>query len=82
MLDQVRDRLSGGSRIREEFEGSANWVCVRCGAPLEPAKKKLNYLNKQFETELMCCPVCQKAFIGEPLALGKMLEVEKSLEDK
>lgn len=68
--------------MREEFEGSTNWICVRCDAELAPSKTKLTYLNKDFEAELMCCPVCHKVFIGEPLALGKMLEVEMSLEDK
>ena len=68
--------------MREEFEGSNDWVCCRCAVTLAPRKSKLNYLNSSFEAELMSCPICQKVFIGEPLALGKMLEVEKSLEDK
>jgi rubrerythrin len=68
--------------MREELEGSAKWICARCNATLAPAKTKLNYLNKDFEAELAVCPVCGKVFIGESLALGKMLEVEKSLEDK
>lgn len=68
--------------MREEFEGSADWICARCDVGLTSAKTKLTYLNKDFEAELMRCPVCHKVFIGEPLALGKMLEVEKSLEDK
>lgn len=74
--------IEKGARMREEFEGSANWICVRCEAALTPQKANLYYLNKDFEAELMCCPVCHKVFIGESLALGKMLEVEKSLEDK
>ena len=68
--------------MREEFEGSANWICSRCEAALVPARTKLNYLSKTFEADLMNCPVCHKVFIGEKLALGKMLEVEQSLEDK
>lgn len=68
--------------MREEFEGSANWICARCNVELAPAKTMLTYLNKDFEAELMRCPECHKVFIGESLAMGKMLEVEKSLEDK
>ena len=68
--------------MREEFEGSTNWICARCDVALNPAKTRLSYLKSEFETELMCCPICEKVFIGEPLAMGKMLEVEKSLEDK
>ena len=68
--------------MREEFGESADWVCVRCEAGLSPAKTKLSYRGSEFEVELMRCPVCGKVFVGESLALGKMLEVEKSLEDK
>jgi predicted RNA-binding Zn-ribbon protein involved in translation (DUF1610 family) len=68
--------------MREEFEGSEGWLCVRCAVALAPGKTTLNYLNRDFEVELMRCPNCGKVFIGETLALGKMLEVERSLEDK
>ena len=68
--------------MKEEFAGSTNWNCMRCDVALSPATIKLSYLNSEFEAELMQCPTCNKVFIGEPLALGKMLEVEKSLEDK
>ena len=68
--------------MRVEFEESADWVCVRCDAALLPAKTKLGYRGSEFEIELMRCPGCHKVFVGESLALGKMLEVEKSLEDK
>ena len=68
--------------MREEFAGSLDWVCYRCDVALAPKTTKLNYLNSSFEAELMSCPHCNKVFIGEQLALGKMLEVEKSLEDK
>ncbi|MDR1713578.1 MAG: hypothetical protein LBR39_05440 [Coriobacteriales bacterium] len=68
--------------MKEEFAGSEGWVCAACDLELAPKKVKLNYLKKDFEAELMCCPQCGNVFIGEPLALGKMLDVEKSLEDK
>ena len=68
--------------MRTEFQESSDWVCVRCDASLLPAKTKLGYRGSEFEIELMRCPVCHKVFIDESLALGKMLEVEKSLEDK
>jgi predicted RNA-binding Zn-ribbon protein involved in translation (DUF1610 family) len=68
--------------MREEFAGSEGWLCARCNVALTPGKTTLNYLDRAFEVELMLCPNCGKVFIGEPLALGKMLEVERSLEDK
>ncbi|MDR2108509.1 MAG: hypothetical protein LBP28_03500 [Coriobacteriales bacterium] len=68
--------------MREEFAGSEGWRCLRCDAALVPGKTTLNYLNRDFEAELMRCPTCGKVFIGEALTQGKMLEVERSLEDK
>lgn len=58
------------------------WICDQCNKSLEPEKIKVRYLNANFEVELMKCPSCNIVFIGEDLALGKMLEVEKGLEDK
>lgn len=68
--------------MTQEFEGSTAWQCLRCDKELIQKKVKLNYLGKDFEHELMCCPICGEVFIGEHLALGKMLDVERSLEDK
>ncbi|MFZ5969228.1 MAG: DVU_1557 family redox protein [Bacillota bacterium] len=58
------------------------WVCDKCKKNLELHKVKVRYLEGNFEVELMKCPTCNIVFIGEDLALGKMLEVEKGLEDK
>jgi Zn-finger nucleic acid-binding protein len=58
------------------------WVCDKCNKKLEPKKVKVRYLEGNFEVELMQCPQCKTVFVDEELALGKMLEVEKGLEDK
>lgn len=58
------------------------WLCDKCKKNLELRKVKVRYLEGNFEVELMQCPECKNVFIGEDLALGKMLEVEKGLEDK
>lgn len=58
------------------------WICDKCKKKLELQKVKVSYLGGNFEVELMRCPQCKSVFIGEDLALGKMLEVEKGLEDK
>jgi uncharacterized protein with PIN domain len=68
--------------MSKDLEGSAAWVCAKCNQELTQQKVKLNYLKKDFEHELMCCPSCGQVFVGESLALGKMLDVERSLEDK
>jgi hypothetical protein len=65
-----------------EKEGQANWICARCNVPLESGKVTVSYLGNAFPVDLLKCPGCGLAFIPEDLALGKMAEVERTLEDK
>ena len=53
-----------------------------CDRPLVPTPVKVTYLHSVFNVELMACPGCGFVYVPESLALGKMLEVEKLLEDK
>lgn len=68
--------------MKENGERELPWVCDKCKRKLESRKVKVSYLSGNFEVELMQCPQCKAVFIAEELALGKMLEVEKGLEDK
>jgi hypothetical protein len=40
------------------------------------------YMGSRFEVELPACERCGFILVPEDLALGKMLEVERILEDK
>jgi hypothetical protein len=42
----------------------------------------ITYLESSFPVELLRCPQCGLVYIPEDLAVGKMLQVEKTLEDK
>ena len=68
--------------MKEKVESNLPWICDKCKKELSLNKVKVSYLGGNFEVELMKCPECGAVFIGEDLALGKMLEVEKGLEDK
>ena len=68
--------------MKEKVESNMPWICDKCKKELILNKVKVSYLGGNFEVELMKCPECGAVFIGEDLALGKMLEVEKGLEDK
>lgn len=68
--------------MKEENHNDMPWICDKCKEKLVLQKVKVAYLGGNFEVELMKCPKCNNVFIGEDLALGKMLEVEKGLEDK
>jgi hypothetical protein len=62
-------------------EAPALW-CAKCSVPLEIDKVNISYLGSMFPVDLPKCPKCGQVFITEDLALGKMAEVEKLLEDK
>lgn len=65
-----------------DLSAYAGWLCVDCGEPLVPGKVDISYLGNSFQVELLKCPHCGQVLIPEELALGKMVEVEKALEDK
>lgn len=58
------------------------WLCDKCQEALVLEKVKVRYLEGNFEVELLKCPTCKMVFISDDLAMGKMLEAEKGLEDK
>lgn len=70
--------------MSQYFDLSAyqGWACADCGVLLKPGKVDISYLGNSFPVELLQCPNCGLVFVPEELALGKMVEVEKALEDK
>lgn len=58
------------------------WCCQKCNQLLVPMNTEITYASSSFKLELPGCPQCGFIFIPPELALGKMLEVEKLLEDK
>ncbi|SHK38316.1 DVU_1557 family redox protein [Desulforamulus aeronauticus] len=56
--------------------------CMKCGIVMELGNVEVTYLNSKFPIQLPKCPQCGLVYIPEELATGKMLEVEKALEDK
>jgi hypothetical protein len=67
---------------KEKNPEDKNWLCARCSVSLESGKVNVSYLGSMFPVDLLRCPRCSQVFIPEDLALGKMAEVEKLLEDK
>jgi len=58
------------------------WTCGSCGRPLETVKVAFTYMKGNFEVELPACGACGLVLISEDLALGKMAQAERILEDK
>ncbi|HWR30016.1 MAG TPA: hypothetical protein VN631_09285 [Negativicutes bacterium] len=57
-------------------------ICQKCKVPLESGKVTVQYMESAFPVELPRCPKCGLVYVPETLATGKMMEVEKALEDK
>lgn len=59
-----------------------NIKCRKCNEDLVMSKVNLIYLASEVNTDLPRCPKCGRVYISAELALGKMYEVERALEDK
>lgn len=57
-------------------------ICQKCKIPLEKSPARFAYMGNAFPVELPVCPQCKFVYVPEELALGRVLSVEKSLEDK
>lgn len=66
----------------QDKQTESEWMCSKCGVPLQKGKVNVAYMQGMFPVDLQRCPDCGQVFIPEELALGKMAEVEKLLEDK
>jgi Zn-finger nucleic acid-binding protein len=62
--------------------GQNTWLCAGCGIDLQPGNVTVSYLDNAYPVELLRCPRCGLTWVPEETALGKMAEVEKTLEDK
>ena len=56
--------------------------CHKCGVPLVRSNAVFGYLDNAFPVELPVCPKGGFVYVPEDLAMGKVLSVEKVLEDK
>ncbi len=70
------------SEIKAYSQEDAQWLCQACGQALTPRSVVIAYLGSEFSVEMLCCPDCGMALVSQDLALGRMLEVERLLEDK
>jgi hypothetical protein len=69
--------------LSEQLQPSEeSWICALDQIPLEWGKVRVAYLGSAFPVDMLRCPKCGQVFLPEYLALGKMADVECSLEDK
>lgn len=71
-----------GVHEKESSQETAVWSCSSCGVELRPMKVGFAYMTGNFTIDLPACAACGLVLISESLALGKMAEVERILEDK
>lgn len=67
---------------KDGAEKSGDRKCLRCNLMMSPGKVTISYMGSTFPVDLLKCQQCGQVFIPEDLVMGKMLEVEKTLEDK
>ena len=72
----------GGIHEKSSSRETAVWSCSCCGRELSPMKVGLTYMTGNFEIDLPACAACGLVLVPESLALGKMAEAERILEDK
>lgn len=65
-----------------EVKEANDWSCGACGVNLEFTETEVSYMGSRYPVSLPRCPKCGVVFIPEGLALGKMAEIERILEDK
>ena len=56
--------------------------CEKCDRWLIPQKVKFLYLGNQMEHKVPVCPRCGQIYVSEKLVLGKIVEIERMLEEK
>lgn len=66
----------------ESIDPGTDLICETCGVPMVKKEARFEYLGNAFPVELPVCPSCHFVYVPEDLAVGKVLRVEKSLEDK
>lgn len=74
--------VNDGKTYDTGLDAAEEMVCARCGEPLVSRQVTLSYMASAFPVQLPACPTCGMLYIPEELATGKILHVEKSLEDK
>ncbi len=65
-----------------EIDPQGKLSCRKCGVPLVKGDAVFGYLDNAFPVQLPVCPKCGFVYVPEELAMGKVLSVEKVLEDK
>jgi len=61
---------------------AAEWACSSCNGELALHKVFFTYMKGNFEVDLPACAQCGLVLVPESLAVGKMAEAERILEDK
>jgi len=61
---------------------ATEWTCASCAGELALLKVCFTYMKGNFEVDLPACGQCGLVLVPESLAVGRMVEAERILEDK
>lgn len=62
--------------------GDEQWICARCSAGLVRSGVRITYLGNSFSLDLPVCPGCGSVLVTEDVAMKRIAEAERILEDK
>lgn len=68
--------------VRDQQKEKNEWTCARCSIDLEFAKVQITYVGCGFTIDALRCPQCHLVLVTEDMAVGKLAEAERVLEDK
>jgi hypothetical protein len=74
--------MDDNKKYDAEISASDDVMCAKCGIALVMSPVTFSYLDHAFPVELPACEKCGMIYVPEELAKGKILHVERSLEDK
>jgi ribosomal protein S27AE len=60
----------------------SRWLCGKCKEPLVEDSVQVKYLGNAFSLKMLVCPKCGSVMVSQEMAINKMAEAEKILEDK
>ena len=71
-----------GEKTYYSMDPMGKLKCHKCKKELVRGRAVFSYLGNAFPVELPVCPECGYIYVAEELAVGKVLSVERRLEDK
>lgn len=75
-MDTQEKAMEQESAVKER-----RWICGRCKRPLEVESVPTRYAHGGLLMQLARCPQCGLTLVPKPLAEGRMVDMQKRMEE-